>query len=228
MIAHETTLSTTWEADLAARLPLFGHRNWIVVADAAYPAQSNPGIETIAADATQARALQGVVQSIADSPALQPVRPLYLTASYTNTELGSAPLGQLALARFDPTSGTCVPLQTTVNTAAHTFLAELNHFSLYQLVSVPLATSADTARVFPNPYRAATDGFVTIDQVPPSSRVRIFTLRGERILDAAADGAGNVTWRGDNTAGRPVASGLYLIVVEGGGAKKIMKLAVIR
>ena len=39
-----------WEQELASRLPVFGHRNWIVVADAAYPAQSKPGIETIAAD----------------------------------------------------------------------------------------------------------------------------------------------------------------------------------
>lgn len=37
----------TWESRFAQLLPLFGHRNWIVVADAAYPAQSNPGIETI-------------------------------------------------------------------------------------------------------------------------------------------------------------------------------------
>jgi hypothetical protein len=37
----------TWESALKRRLPLWGHRNWIVVADSAYPAQSNPGIETI-------------------------------------------------------------------------------------------------------------------------------------------------------------------------------------
>jgi len=32
-------------------LPLFGHRNWIVVADSAYPAHSMPGIETIVSGA---------------------------------------------------------------------------------------------------------------------------------------------------------------------------------
>lgn len=37
----------SWESRLELLLPLFGHRNWIVVADAAYPAQSNPGIETL-------------------------------------------------------------------------------------------------------------------------------------------------------------------------------------
>ncbi len=36
-----------WERQLEAVLPLYGHRNWIVVADAAYPAQSSAGIETI-------------------------------------------------------------------------------------------------------------------------------------------------------------------------------------
>jgi L-fucose mutarotase/ribose pyranase (RbsD/FucU family) len=60
--------STAWETELATRLPLFGHRNWIVVADAAYPAQSNPGIETIAADTSQATVLHTLIQSIAASP----------------------------------------------------------------------------------------------------------------------------------------------------------------
>jgi hypothetical protein len=172
----------------------------------------------------------GIALSIENNPALQPIRPLYLTGGYTSAEAATfpAPTSQLAFARYDPLSGTCVPLQTLFNTTARTFQTELNHFSLYELVSVPLATTADTARVFPNPFHAATDGFVTIDQIPPAARVRIFTLRGERILDAVANGAGNVTWNADNSAGRPVASGLYLIVIESGGTKKIMKLAVIR
>ncbi len=37
----------SWDEAIAQRLPVFGHRNWIVVADSAYPTQSNPGIETI-------------------------------------------------------------------------------------------------------------------------------------------------------------------------------------
>ena len=172
----------------------------------------------------------GVVLSIVDSPALQPTHPIALSMSYTNAEALAfgAPVSQLALARFDPASGTCVPLQTTFNTATQTFYAQLNHFSLYQLVAVALATDVGTARIYPNPYRAATDGYITIDQIPPGSRVRIFTLRGERILDAVANGIGNVTWMADNSAGRPVASGEYIVVLESNGSKKILKLAVIR
>jgi hypothetical protein len=42
-----------WERRLRESLPLFGHRNWIVIADAAYPAQSKTGIETVLAAGDQ-------------------------------------------------------------------------------------------------------------------------------------------------------------------------------
>jgi L-fucose mutarotase/ribose pyranase (RbsD/FucU family) len=41
---------------LKASLPLFGHRNWIVIADSAYPAQSRAGIDTIVSGASQIEA----------------------------------------------------------------------------------------------------------------------------------------------------------------------------
>ena len=37
----------TWRAEFGERLALFGHRNWIIIADSAYPLQSAPGITTI-------------------------------------------------------------------------------------------------------------------------------------------------------------------------------------
>jgi len=55
----------TWEQRLRHLLPLFGHRNWIVVADSAYPAQSNPGIETIYTGEDHVRLLGKVIDSIA-------------------------------------------------------------------------------------------------------------------------------------------------------------------
>jgi L-fucose mutarotase/ribose pyranase (RbsD/FucU family) len=44
-----------------------GHRNWIVVADSAYPAQSNAGIETIATGATHQQVLVKTLRAIARS-----------------------------------------------------------------------------------------------------------------------------------------------------------------
>jgi hypothetical protein len=169
-----------------------------------------------------------VAVSIIDNPVSQPTTPIYFTASYTPAELGAGPMTSLVFERFEPVSGTCVPLKTTFDTVHQTFTAQLNHFSFYELVAVPLATDANSLRIFPNPYRAATDSYVTFDQIPPASRVRVMTLRGETVLDATADGSGLLTWNATNGSGRSLASGLYIVVVESGGSKKITKMAVIR
>lgn len=39
--------TAAWEQDLEKQLPLLGHRNWVVVADSAYPSQTAPGIKTV-------------------------------------------------------------------------------------------------------------------------------------------------------------------------------------
>jgi L-fucose mutarotase/ribose pyranase (RbsD/FucU family) len=62
-----------WEKTLDERLPFFGHRNWIVVADAAYPAQSSPGIETIVSGVSQQVAVKTVLARLR---ACKHVRPI--------------------------------------------------------------------------------------------------------------------------------------------------------
>lgn len=37
----------SWKEELAEKIPLLGHRNWIVVTDMAYPLQTSPGITTL-------------------------------------------------------------------------------------------------------------------------------------------------------------------------------------
>ena len=56
-----------WKQRLKGLLPLFGHRNWIVVADSAYPAQSRLGIETIVSGADQIQVARRVLDGIAGS-----------------------------------------------------------------------------------------------------------------------------------------------------------------
>ena len=55
---------TDWKSQLSDLLPLFGHRNWIVVADSAYPAQSRPGIDTIVSGADQLHVVRHVLDAI--------------------------------------------------------------------------------------------------------------------------------------------------------------------
>jgi hypothetical protein len=56
-----------WKTHLSTIFPLFGHRNWIVVADSAYPAQSKPGIETIVADESQVDVVRHVFDAVTSS-----------------------------------------------------------------------------------------------------------------------------------------------------------------
>jgi hypothetical protein len=52
-LINSSIASESWKAELKKELPLLGHRNWIVVADSAYPLQTSPGIETITANEDQ-------------------------------------------------------------------------------------------------------------------------------------------------------------------------------
>jgi hypothetical protein len=80
MTSATHSASPDWENRFNALLPLFGHRNWIVVADSAYPAQSRPGIETIVADADQIQVVQKVFNAITEARHVR-------AAVYTDSEL---------------------------------------------------------------------------------------------------------------------------------------------
>lgn len=62
-----------WRASLDERLPLFGHRNWIVVADSAYPWQASAGIETIDTAEEHFAVVRRVLEAIAGSRHVRPV-----------------------------------------------------------------------------------------------------------------------------------------------------------
>ncbi|MBI2386151.1 MAG: fibronectin type III domain-containing protein [Elusimicrobia bacterium] len=194
----------------------------------AFPADVVVTVSSFMPAATLCPGATNIAFSIVPTPSLQPIGSLYFTFDYAPAELGTIPTSRALLLRYDPGSNTCVPLETVVDTTNGRMTARINHFSLFQVGQVPLSVSAETARVFPNPYYAGRDGYVTIDNVPPLSRVRIFTLRGEQVLDVKANSTGLLTWSGTNGSGRSVASGVYLVMVESGGSKKILKLAVIR
>lgn len=164
-----------------------------------------------------------------DNPPYMPLRALMLTLGGFAVSPSSPTLSTtVTLLRYVPSSGVCVPLNTTFNALAQTLTAEINDFGIFVVAAPPSFGSAATARAYPNPYHVNRDGYVTIDQIPPGSRVRVMDLRGDTVLDQTADSAGLVTWSATNGAGRNVSSGLYLVLIEGGGTKKILKLAVIR
>jgi len=53
-----------WSDKLAEELPALGHRNWILVVDSAYPAQSRTGIETVATGADHIEVVKTVLTAV--------------------------------------------------------------------------------------------------------------------------------------------------------------------
>ena len=73
VIVSGQVFSQDWKNILKVRIPEYGHRNWIIVADAAYPKQSAPGIETIVTNADQIQVLIDVLAEIDGAAHIQPI-----------------------------------------------------------------------------------------------------------------------------------------------------------
>jgi hypothetical protein len=73
-----------WRQKLRESVSLYGHRNWIVVADSAYPAQSRGGIETVVSGADHVAVVQEALAAVAASKHVRPI-------VYTDRELKSVP-----------------------------------------------------------------------------------------------------------------------------------------
>ena len=73
-----------WQQAVHDLIPLYGHRNWIVIADSAYPAQSREGIETIVSGADQLDVVRRVLAQLGASRHVKPI-------IYTDQELDLVP-----------------------------------------------------------------------------------------------------------------------------------------
>src|SRR5579863_3672606 len=66
MSSHSEDLTgSAWQDELKRRLPMLGHRNWIVIADSAYPLQCAPGVTTILVDGDHVDVVRQVLAMIA-------------------------------------------------------------------------------------------------------------------------------------------------------------------
>jgi len=63
----------SWQQTLKEQLPVMGHRNWIVIADAAYPAQTSPGVETIYTGGRQIDVVNAVLDALGHTRHVQPI-----------------------------------------------------------------------------------------------------------------------------------------------------------
>ena len=61
-----------WRAEFARLLPLFGHRNWIVVSDSAFPAQVG-AVEILATGEDHLETVRAVMDAVSEAPHVRAV-----------------------------------------------------------------------------------------------------------------------------------------------------------
>lgn len=170
----------------------------------------------------------GVGAEIVPDAAVQPALDSLLTFNYTDADAAGLDENAFLVARYEPASGSWLRLPSTPDPALNRVTARLNHFSLYQLMAYLPAQAVSQARVYPNPCRGSDAcREVTISRAVPGARIRIYSLSGELVRGLTADGLGTAVWDTRNKSGGKAASGVYFILVKGGGTKTL-KLAIIR
>ncbi len=85
-VSFASQVDVGWEQQLLEKIKYLGHRNWIVVADAAYPMQSNEGIQTIISDKNHIETLQYVAQLISKQSHIRPIVYLDQEIDYLDEE----------------------------------------------------------------------------------------------------------------------------------------------
>lgn len=99
----------------------------------------------------------------------------------------------------------------------------------YRSDAVDVGDSFGDVYAYPNPVRPGFTGNVTIKGLPNEADVRIVDVVGNLIYNTKASG-GVVLWDTKNLKGKPVASGIYLVLMTNQDASetKQTKIAIIR
>jgi hypothetical protein len=166
---------------------------------------------------------------------LQPLKPVRLILTYDPLLLPpGSDARRLLIARYDEAAGLWVLVPSAVDEAGRQIIATLDHFSSYSPFFAAAGSSVSDGVVFPQPWEIGAPGgaygaqALTFANYPAGTTVRLMSLTGEQVWEGTAGANGVLTWNGRNKSGRSVASGTYYAVIEGGGARKVRRVAVIR
>lgn len=79
----------TWQAAVDRQAGQLGYRNWIVIAEASFPAQNRPGLRQVVADVEIPEALDYVLHALEQTENLRP--QVYMTREIRSVENDFAP-----------------------------------------------------------------------------------------------------------------------------------------
>lgn len=168
-----------------------------------------------------------------------PKVPMQLTLGYNNTNEQddiNTNTDEIVLARYS--NGVCLPLNTFINTSANRISASVNSLkysvsgssgTVIMLIRMVPPSNLSRVKVYPNPfYPNNGDGNVKVEPVPPNTKLTLYTLSGAKVWEGNSDKRSIIEWEGVNKHGNPVASGVYIGVLDSPAGKKKIKIAVER
>lgn len=193
---------------------------------------TNP-IGSTAADSAATAVVQG-----------SPIPLVTLSISPTSVGGGGGSVGTVTLASAAPNGGSSVALtsadpvvadvpagvtvpfgQTRANFPINTFpvlvatpvivSATSGGQTRTATITVTLAEEENAPRAFPNPFRPAIAGSVTLRGLPASDRVTVVTPDGRAVRSLPTTDAGTAVWDGRSEEGSIVPSGIYVVLAKG-------------
>ena len=199
---------------------------------AAFPAEVAVTVRALPSAAPRPEggmAATGLGAEIEVAGGLQPSKPVTLTIGYRDSDVAGLDETQLVVCRYDEERRKWLPIPSTPDPAGNAVSARTDHFSTFQVMNIRPAAGLDAALIYPNPFRP-TRGHsqVFFRDLSAGASVSIYTLRGRRVWNGTASASGLAVWDGKNEAGLPAASGVYLVLLQSGGSRRVMKLAVVR
>ena len=113
-------------------------------------------------------------------------------------------------------------------------IADVFAFSTGDAAPNSLSFECDDINVWPNPYyafnpeeRTPVDYQMHFTYLPDNATIRIYNMAGHMVKKIDHMGAQQEIWDLTNNFNLPVASGMYIAVIEGPSCKQILKLAVV-
>jgi hypothetical protein len=165
--------------------------------------------------------------------------PVSLTLSYKDDDNDgvvdgtSPPIREsaLSISWLDEELGVWVRVPgSAVDAARNTITADIPHFSVYAIVGAA-ATDLSEAYAFPVPYKASQSATkrIRFNKLSSLATIRVYTVNGELVKELHEDdGDGKLDWDVTNGHGEPLASDVYIYLIQNGQEKKTGKLIVIR
>ncbi|MEA3306179.1 MAG: T9SS type A sorting domain-containing protein [Elusimicrobiota bacterium] len=170
--------------------------------------------------------------TVIQQPQMLLLKALTLTIPYKISTLpGGTDRSKLVIALYDDINSVWVPLPSVSDTLNNKVTAQTWHLSTFQIMEVTPGPSLANVKIYPNPYQPSSIADVMhFTNLPPSAKIRIYTILGEFVKKIKTGADGTAYWEGENKSGRKVASGVYLVHIQtaDGKSKKLFKVAIER